>query len=470
MVAGASFAQKTTVLISNEDYQILKKEGKLKSGTTYIANNQTALMDTKPNQGQLKNGACNCLIPLDNTFSLAMTQNDDWSSGYISLPFSFDFYGTTYDSVVINNNGNISFLAPYFEYTANAFPDPSFNMIAPFWGDVDTRSPNGGNVWYKVTNDALIVIWDHVGYYDQHDDLVNTFQLVISNGNDTIIHGNNNVSFCYGDMQWTTGDASFGVGGVGGSPANVGVNIGNGIDFFQVGLFDNQGYFFDGPTGANDQVDFLDDQEIYFDLAGMASSNLPPLVINSNICDTIDVYTGDTLHKNNTTVSFEISVLTPEVGQVLDAQIYSDAPNSLTITEGGNGMTYISYDCQFNAEGLLPGMYHVTVIATDNGQPAQQTTYEIPIRVNEAGIARVEDHNLENFTLYPNPSDGHIYWDHSDFSWKDMVVYRIDGTKVLQIKSASNELDLSFLSEGMYLLKAVTMDNKQIIRKFQIVK
>jgi len=195
MVAGTSFAQKTTVLLSDDAYQTLKKEGGLIPGTTYLPNVQSPVKSIKPTSNQVKNGACNCLIPLDNTFNLAMTPNDDWSSGFITLPFSFDFYGTMYDSVVINNNGNVSFLAPYFEYTANAFPDPTFNMIAPFWGDVDTRSPNGGNVWYKVTNDALIVVWDHVGYFDQHDDLVNTFQLVISNGSDTLIHGSNNVSF-----------------------------------------------------------------------------------------------------------------------------------------------------------------------------------------------------------------------------------------------------------------------------------
>jgi len=60
---------------------------------------------------------CNCMLELDETFSVVpMNQgtapdyrNDDGFSDEIALPFSFDLYGTAYDSCFINNNGNISF-------------------------------------------------------------------------------------------------------------------------------------------------------------------------------------------------------------------------------------------------------------------------------------------------------------------------------------------------------------------------
>ena len=84
-------------------------------------------------------------------------------------------------------------------------------MIAPFWADVDTRSTNGGNVWYKLTPHSLVVVWDHVGYWNMMEDKLNTFQLIISDGQDTLVPAGNNVSFCYGDMQWTTGSASGGI-------------------------------------------------------------------------------------------------------------------------------------------------------------------------------------------------------------------------------------------------------------------
>ena len=46
------------------------------------------------------------------------------------------------------------------------------------------------------------------------------------------------------------------MGGFGGAPATVGVNHGNGVDFFQIGLFDHAGNDYDGPGGNNDGVSF----------------------------------------------------------------------------------------------------------------------------------------------------------------------------------------------------------------------
>ena len=39
-------------------------------------------------------------------------------------------------------------------------------MIAPLWSDVDTRGLTSGIVYYKLTNQHLIVQWDGVDYYD----------------------------------------------------------------------------------------------------------------------------------------------------------------------------------------------------------------------------------------------------------------------------------------------------------------
>ena len=44
------------------------------------------------------------------------------------------------------------------------------------------------------------------------------------------------VSFLYADnlIQWTTGDASGGTGGIGGTPAQVGFNAGDGVHYFSI--------------------------------------------------------------------------------------------------------------------------------------------------------------------------------------------------------------------------------------------
>ena len=470
MVAGASFAQKNSVNISTAEYDQLKKGGQLNAGTVYQFSDLVAPNTTKPNPSTSKNALCGCMLTLDNTYTLAMAPNDDGSSSYIQLPFSFDFYGTQYDSVIINNNGNISFLAPYFEFTANPFPDPSYNMIAPFWGDVDTRSINGGNVWYKVTNDALIVIWDHVGYYDMNDNLTNTFQLVISNGQDTIIHGNNNISFCYGDMQWTTGDASSGLGGFGGFAATVGVNIGNGIDFFQVGQFDAPGTGFDGPYALTDQVDFLDDQEVYFDVAGMNVANIPPLVINSNICDTIDVYTGDTLHKSMNLAQFTLSLMTPEFGQILTYGISSDAPTGFSFIENVNNSEYVALECSFDAQGLTPGMYHINVSVSDNGSPAASIERIIPVRVHASELASIaQDKDHFELEMYPNPTSGKVNI-RTDNAIDRAEIYALSGKFVGTKSIVQQQIDLGELSEGIYFLHMFEGDTSLGTVKISLLK
>src|SRR5437868_2178067 len=66
--------------------------------------------------------------------------NDDGSTPVIDLtpafPSGLTFFGSTYRSFYVNNNGNITFNGPVFNYTPISFPIAMQPMIAPFWGDV----------------------------------------------------------------------------------------------------------------------------------------------------------------------------------------------------------------------------------------------------------------------------------------------------------------------------------------------
>ncbi|MEI8116215.1 MAG: nidogen-like domain-containing protein [Flavobacteriia bacterium] len=451
-------ATSQSIKIDSKEYETLKSQG--------LITNQTILNDLNPTNTSIhytgkseKSGVCDCLIPLDSTFMLAMAPNDDLYSNSIYLPFSFSFYGTTYDSLYINNNGNISFTMPYNTFTAFTFPDPSFNMIAPFWADVDTRSTNGGNVWYKLNPHSLVIVWDHVGYFSMMEDKLNTFQLIISDGQDTLVPAGNNVSFCYGDMQWTTGSASGGVNGFSGSPATVGVNIGNGLDYFQVGQFDTLGTAFDGPYNTIDQVDFLDNQEIYFNLASSAT-NIPPLVMSSLICDTIDVYTGDTLHKSLNAIDFTIGVSTPEIGQLLNTTIQCSLPSALSYVETPNG-EFTQYDVTFDATNVQPGMYSIEMDVTDNGVPAQTVHKSIPIRViYDANLSGLSPLSEERLSVYPNPASTILNIDGMHAA-DQIRLLDLQGKIVLDGSQQSKSLDISELEKGVYLLR-VTREGKHV--------
>jgi hypothetical protein len=138
--------------------------------------------------------------------------NDDDSSSE-DLTFSFDFYGILYEKVFINNNGNLSFEQWFSTFSAQGFPSNDFQMVAAFWADVDTgdaldTNPGAlGRVWRKkIANNVFAVAWDHVGHFNEQGDLRNTFQVVISDGNEPLMGPpGTNVCFCYEDMSWTTG-------------------------------------------------------------------------------------------------------------------------------------------------------------------------------------------------------------------------------------------------------------------------
>lgn len=160
-----------------------------------------------------------------------LAANDDGSTGLVSLPFSINFYGTDYSSLYVNNNGNVTFNAPQSTFTPSGLGSSYSGqpIIAPFFGDVDTRGAGSGLTSYGngsyAGHSAFGVTWPGVGYYNSHTDKLNTFQLIVVDRSDTGV-GNFDFYFNYDQIQWETGDASSGSGGLGGTSAAVGYNAG----------------------------------------------------------------------------------------------------------------------------------------------------------------------------------------------------------------------------------------------------
>ncbi len=163
---------------------------------------------------------------------LTQNRNDDGSSNSLAIPFTLNFFGNNFNNFFVNNNGNVTFNSASGTYTPEPFPIFGQPRIAPFWGDVDTRNGASGLVYIGSPNpDAVVVTWHNVGYYSTQADKLNDFQLTLLNRNDTGA-GNFDIEFRYNQLQWTTGSASGGVGGLGGTPAQAGYNAGDDINFF----------------------------------------------------------------------------------------------------------------------------------------------------------------------------------------------------------------------------------------------
>ena len=188
-----------------------------------------------------------------------LASNDDGSTAVIDVSSAFtlgiNFFSSSftparpyYRSLYVNNNGNLTFNGALGTFTPTSFPIADQPMIAAWWGDVDTRNrtvtPDTRNRVYYALEAAgatrpeggtspgrFIATWHYVGYYSNGNDLLNDFQIVLTNRSD-IVAGDYDVELRYNQCQWTTGSASGGTGGLGGTPAQAGFDAGNRRDFF----------------------------------------------------------------------------------------------------------------------------------------------------------------------------------------------------------------------------------------------
>lgn len=215
--------------------------------------------------------------------TLALPPGDDNSSGAINITSVFgqaglNFFGHSYTSIYINNNGNITFNGPSGTFTPGVLDAGANNpIIAAFWADVDTRGT--GAVYYDLdpVDGVMTITWDHVGYYNAQTDHVNTFQIVLANAGD----GNFAIAFRYGDIQWTTGSASGGSGGLGGTPARAGYAAGDGVHYYELPQSGNQSALLNLPATGN--IDFqVHNGEV-----------VPPTVETSGVINFADPDPGD---------------------------------------------------------------------------------------------------------------------------------------------------------------------------------
>ncbi len=154
-------------------------------------------------------------------------RNDDAFRGPIDLGFNLNFFGNNYTQFFANNNGNISFNGGISAFTPTGPQGASQPIISPFFADVDTRNLASGLMYLRTDPNQIIVTWDQVGYFGEHADKLDSFQLVLRGPDFAIPAGEGQIGFFWKTMQWETGDASGGSGGFGGTPGAVGFGDGS---------------------------------------------------------------------------------------------------------------------------------------------------------------------------------------------------------------------------------------------------
>lgn len=181
--------------------------------------------------------------------------NDDKSTDLIPLGFSINFFGKTRSGLYINNNGNVTFDVASSTFTPFDLTRTNAEILAPFFGDVDTRGTGNSLVTYGSGtvdgHQAFGVNWPGVGYYSQNTSKLNIFQLVIIDRSD-IGAGNWDFQFNYDQVKWETGGASGGTNGLGGNSARAGFSLASGTvgACFEMPGSAVNGYLLDGGAMA----------------------------------------------------------------------------------------------------------------------------------------------------------------------------------------------------------------------------
>lgn len=332
---------------------------------------------------------CNCWVEPDNTYTISDPTTwpncggggpgvDCWI-GPIALPFNFCFYGQDFNQIYLTTKGTIAFSTGYIDWTPSEFPNPAnnepqYDHICAFWADFDFRAT--GELQYKVTDNAFYLNYLNVGYFANHDDRSNTFQIILTANDAGILPNGNNVQFCYQDMQWAHGDVGGSGGFSGPTPATVGADRITGNSHIQFGRFNLNNGNYNGPYGAannqQDGVNWLDFKELNFNTC-QSAANIAPISTASAPCGTIFLCQGQTYDLN-------MQFLSPETGQT----------TTITTTQSGTGLTASAQNgntatltASFTASASNIGTNTITITATDNGNPAATTTLTYIIEVTE---------------------------------------------------------------------------------------
>lgn len=135
-----------------------------------------------------------------------MPRNDDAYTAQIPLGFDVYFGNMIHSTLRISNNGYVAFgsQTPKWWLLHN-WTSYSVPLISMFYADVDTRPLGASPVtWGPITfagRPALCVNWVNVGHYDMHDEVLNSFQLVLVNRSDLGV-GDIDVYMNYDQIEW----------------------------------------------------------------------------------------------------------------------------------------------------------------------------------------------------------------------------------------------------------------------------
>ncbi len=221
------------------------------------------------------------------TVSDELIRVDDGGSERARLGFRINFFGVNYDSVWVNNNGNLTFNSSYSTYTPYLIQQNTIPMFAAFFADVDTRTYGDVTRYGQGTlqiapgnvRNIFCINWINVGCFAlSNASIVNSFQMIIIDRSD-IAPGDFDLEYNYDKIIWEAGQASGGNElGLGGTTAVMGWSNGTSSYYCHPGSLQVGAFLDAGPRSLirNRLNSTVDGRYIFFVRNGVVVDLLGP--------------------------------------------------------------------------------------------------------------------------------------------------------------------------------------------------
>ena len=121
---------------------------------------------------------------LDATVGGTIVAQGDDVYEYVPIPFTFNFYGTSYSGLYVSSNGYANFGAGSAAYSNGCIPSPGTpnNAVYAFWDDLAPLGGSNGNVYAKQIDPSTFVVeWHQVKQYSTSN--LETFEIILKSDN-----------------------------------------------------------------------------------------------------------------------------------------------------------------------------------------------------------------------------------------------------------------------------------------------
>ena len=229
-------------------------------------------------------------------------------------------------------------------------------------------------------------------------------------------------------------------------------------------------------NGLQQNLDNAYAKQAFFELSAnhQIDPNTHDITVNVNVspylsgnytlhCAVVEKTTTGNTGTNGETEFFNVLMKMVPDANGTDVALTVDTPANFTISGSLSTITVNQQSANINVEEWND-LEVIVFLQDDSTKEVLQSTISVE------GTGSVETNTVfDNLKVYPNPSNGIVHIENA--TGIEVSIFDISGNLVYKNNqlNTNNQIDLSFLSQGIYVMKFIRNDNVEI-RKIEMIK